>query len=232
MGLGRFNVLGFASRRLAWTFVICAAVLLSACGGDDDKEPTPTKDAGTVAAPTSAGGGASTTKTPGTEPTFDATASNATQAAMNTTVAGFKGDIDACKLVSRNDAEKIIGKKLGNDPFHGAFGFENVQSVCNYNPESVPGTAIVDDQTITLAALTSDDLKTFGIEDDVKTSFKDGMESSKEDEGFQEVDGLGDEAYYTTGAGLNVRKGDTGLTVTNLPLDKAKEFMKKALDNL
>ena len=44
--------------------------------------------------------------------------------------------------------------------------------------------------------------------------------------------GLGDEAFYTNASGLSVRKGDKGIAVSGLPLDKAKEFAKKALGNL
>jgi hypothetical protein len=228
---------------------LCATLLLTACGGNDNKStPTPTKPATTVAAPTSAsggttgtstvttstaGGGANAASTSAAQSATELAGSEATLNAVSTTAASFTGAIDACKLVSRKDAEQIIGQKLSGDPFHGAPGFEKAQFACNYNPASVPGTAVVDGQTVMLVAITKDDLKAFGMTDtDVEKAFADGKEGAKDEAGYTEVTGLGDDAYYTTDSGLSVRKGDKGITVTGLPLDKAKAFAKKALDNL
>jgi hypothetical protein len=229
--------------------LLCAALLLTACGGGDKKAtPTPTKSAATVAAPTT-GTGSSNKATPGThatnasgsttgntssaQPTTDFASLESTANAQLTALASFKGSLDACKLVSRKDAESIIGQKLSGDPFHGTTGIENATFICNYNPESVPGTAVVDGKTVMLVALTKDDLKTLGLpESDLTKVFADDREKAKTQAGFTNVDGLGDEAFYTNASGLSVRKGDKGIAVSGLPLDKAKEFAKKALGNL
>src|SRR5690349_15706279 len=109
------GMLGLMRGRMLWAVVLIAAVLLSACGGDDDDDkPTPTATQGaTVAAPTTAAGGADSASTsPTTEPTFDLAAMEKTADAQSTNVAAFEGEIDACKLVSRKDAEEIMGIKL------------------------------------------------------------------------------------------------------------------------
>lgn len=237
--------------------LLCTALLLTACGGSDKKStPTSTKPAATVAAPTTASGttknaspntaatkssgSTSASTTPSTEPTMDVTAlastAKAGEATFNaeaTTLASFTGSIDACKLVSRSDAEKIIGK-LSGDPFHGGPGVPNAKFVCNYNPASVAGTAVVAGQTVMLFALTKDDLKAFGLpsDQDFQKAFTDGKTRAKQDEGYADVSGVGDEAYYTPSTGLAARKGDKGISVRGLPLDKAKDFAKKALGNL
>jgi hypothetical protein len=222
--------------------MLSATLLLTACGGSKAKPtPTPTKPAATIAAPTTASGTPRTsspttvsgTTSAGAEPTANTTSLEATFGAQMTQIASFTGTIDACKLVSRADAEKIIGKKLSGDPFHGMPGFPNMQAVCNYNPETVPGTAVVDGETVQLFALTKDDLQMLGMTaNNVKQAFADSKASAKDEDGYTDVSGLGDDAYYTNDSGLNVLKGDTGINVKGLPLDKAKEFAKKALDNL
>jgi hypothetical protein len=251
MVLRRFDFRSVAGGRSVGAVVLCATLLLTACGGSDKKStPTPTKSAATVVAPTTAAGSTSGNTTPSAaattasgstsgnttptaEPTFDAASFESTANAQATTFASFTGSIDACKLVSRKDAEKIIGKKLSGDPFHGGPGMPNAKFVCNYNPESVPGTAVVEGQTVMLIALTKDDLKAFDpTQDDVEKAFSEGKESAKEDEGYTDVDGVGDDAYYTTDTGLSARKGDKAVSVMGLPLDKAKDFAKKAIDNL
>jgi hypothetical protein len=255
MGLRRFDVCSLAGGRTLGIALLCATLLLTACGGNNKKStPTPTKPAATVAAPTTASGSAKNASptagatkasgstsgnvTPSTEPTIDITAlastetaAEATFRAQATTMASFTGSIDACKLVSRSDAEKIIGK-LSGDPFHGTPGLENAKFICNYNPAAVPGTAVVEGQTVVLAALSKDDLAALGMTGDVKTEFAKSKADAKTNAGYTDVSGIGDDAYYTTDSGLNVIKGDKGISVSGLPLDKAKDFAKKALDNL
>jgi hypothetical protein len=214
---------------------LAATLVLSACiGDDDDDEPTPTatQAAATVAAPTTAAGGTDGETTPESEPTFDMAALEATSNAQSTMIAEFTGEIDACKLVSREDAEEIIGAKLSGDPFKGGPGFEQAKSFCNYNPESVPGTAVVLGTTIQLVAFNEDDLKALGFADDLETFWEDTKTSAQEDEGFVEVDDVGDDAYFTTDDGFAAREGGTLIAVQGLPQDQATEFVKKAIDNL
>lgn len=228
---GRRAVILLMKGRLVWAVVLGTAVLLSACGGgDDDSTPTP---AATLAAPTTASGGAETGSASVTaEATTDFAALESTANAQATRVAEFSGEIDACKLVGRKDAEEIIGSKLSGDPFPGVPGYTDAKSFCNYNPEGVPGTAVVDGQTVQLIALKEEDVKALGMGDDLDTVWKDGKASAQEAEGYVELDGIGDEAYFTTNGGLAARKGDTVVGVTGLDQEKATKFVKKAIGNL
>jgi hypothetical protein len=221
---------------MLWAVVLVAAVVLSACGGgdDDDDDPTPTATQGaTVAAPTTASGGADTANTsPTAEATFDFAAMEETANAQSTMVAEFKGEIDACDLVSRKDAEEIMGVKLSGDPFPGVPGFTDSRSFCNYNPESVPGTAIIPDESVQLIALKEEDIKALGMGDDIDTFWDEGKASSQDDEGFVEIDDVGDEAHFTPDGGMVARKGDTLIGVSGLDQEKSTKFLKKAIDNL
>jgi hypothetical protein len=209
------------SFRLFGVIAIGAVLLLAACGDSDDDNPEPT--ATSAPAPTS---------------TIEPSASVApgdlqTTVAMATEIAGYQGELNACSLVSRAKAEEIMGEQLSGDPWTGASGLPNLESYCNYNPSDVPGQNIVEGKTVTLIALSKADLAMFDPSiADVKTAFDRAREDAKDEPGYLDVSGLGDEAYYTSDSGLNVLAGDYGLTVSGLSLDKDKQFMQVALDSL
>ncbi|HTX90520.1 MAG TPA: hypothetical protein VMC09_04805 [Anaerolineales bacterium] len=128
------------------------------------------------------------------------------------TVAGqpVKGvTIDACALLTKADAEQILGKPV-EDPTHPVEGSEtfNVFS-CEYKMQG--GTAL-DNASLIVTVPAAGDLQTAQI------AFDTGKQQAQAAYNAAPVDvpGLGDTAYWVGGAGnnLSILKGDINVTLS------------------
>jgi hypothetical protein len=145
--------------------------LLAACGGDDEEGGPSTEQTRTPAATASAG----ETQTP---------AETAQPAA---------GELDPCALVTKADAEGILGASLGEQERQTVGPFET----CIYG----------DDIGNYVQVQASDDVYT-------GSTFDDAMQAAAEELDIEAkpVSGLGDKAYWLVGV-LWVQKGDVSLNV-------------------
>jgi hypothetical protein len=188
--------------------------LLAACGKEKAETPVRVATLGIAPSPTA------------TQPPADAQTAVAE-------ITGYEGQIDACALVGREKIEEVLGAPLSGEPWYGISGFPNLKSYCNYNPADVPRGSFVDGKTITFAVLTKEDLAEFDPNaGDVKTVFDGEKLRARSEAGYREIDGLGDDAYFTPNTGLNVLQGVYGLAVHGLTLDQDRQIMQTALDAL
>jgi hypothetical protein len=180
--------------------VLIAAVVFAACGGDDDDAG----DAGgneTPAATEDNGGGSETSA---------ATDDGASDA-------GGGEAIDACELVTQDEAEGALGASVGEGerqdipPFYG----------CSYETDSV------DQLTVSVVV--------FPSSDDAEAAYELVIDMND----YPTIDGLGDRAYDTQPIGdVTVQKGKYELSVDILTEDNeadfaaAKDLAKTALGRL
>ncbi len=102
---------------------------------------------------------------------------------------------DPCSLLTKEEIGTAVGAEMG-DP-HSDDGMH-----CMYSGPATPATG---------AAVTA----AWGP-DNVKMLFTDGKRLLKERSStnlFQDITGIGDEAFYVPGAGLSVRKGDAFFSI-------------------
>jgi hypothetical protein len=161
-------------RALAALFLLALSglVLLAACGGDDDEEGTPsTEETRTPAATASAG----ETQTP------------------EETAQPAAGELDPCALLTKADADAIVGASLSEPERQTVGPFET----CIYS----------DDAGNYVQVQVSSDVYT-------ESSFDDAMQAAAEELDIEakSVSGLGDKAYWLSGV-LWIQKGDVSLNV-------------------
>ena len=172
-----FNALG-----VLFLAAVSALFLLAACGGDDEETTTPS---GTRAP-------AATQTTTGTQ----APAATASPAAEETATAAPQpaaGELDPCALLTKAEAEGILGASLGEQERQTVGPFET----CIYG----------DDIGNYVQVQVSSDVYT-------QSTFDDAMQSAAEqlDIEAMPVSGLGDKAYWLAGI-LWVQKGDVSLNL-------------------
>jgi len=180
-------------------------ILLAACGGDDESTATPggTRTAAATAAATG-------TRAPA------ATASpRATQAATATAQAST-GEIDPCALVTKAEAEAIVGESLGEP----AVTITEMLAGCLYSAPDFDSVNV--------------DVLTYDSEDDAKSLFQMAIDIND----YPEIEGIGDRAYDSRPIGdITVLKGKYELSVDvstggEDDLEVAKGLAAKAVDRL
>jgi len=197
MPLRALGVLSFAA--------LSGLILLAACGGDDESTATP---GGTrTAAATAAATGTRTAAAPASP--------RATQAATATAQAST-GEIDPCALVTKAEAEAIVGESLGEP----AVTITKMLAGCLY---STP-----DFDSVNVDVLTSDS------EDDAKSLFQMAIDIND----YPEIEGIGDRAYDSRPIGdITVLKGKYELSIDvstggEDDFEVAKDLAAKAVDRL
>ena len=197
MPLRALGVLSFAA--------LSGLILLAACGGDDESTATP---GGTRPA-------AATAAAPGTR-TAAATASpRATQAATATAQAST-GEIDPCALVTKAEAEAIVGESLGEP----AVTITKMLAGCLYSTPDFDSVNV--------------DVLTYDSEDDAKSLFQLAIDIND----YPEIEGIGDRAYDSRPIGdITVLKGKYELSVGvstggEDDFEVAKGLAAKAVDRL
>jgi len=197
MPLRALGVLSFAA--------LSGLILLAACGGDDESTATPggTRTAAATAAAT------------GTR-TAAATASpRATQAATATAQAST-GEIDPCALVTKAEAEAIVGESLGEP----AVTITKMLAGCLYSTPDFDSVNV--------------DVLTYDSEDDAKSLFQLAIDIND----YPEIEGIGDRAYDSRPIGdITVLKGKYELSVGvstggEDDFEVAKGLAAKAVDRL
>ena len=195
---------------------ISSLLLLAACGGGDNKEATGTPSGTRAPAATQTTTG---TQAPAGTPSAGATqtpAAAATQAATPAPQASG-GEIDPCALVTKAEAEAIVGESLG-DPV-----VTNTQMLtsCIYSTPNFDSVGV--------------DVLTYNNEDDAKSGFQLAIDINN----YPKIDGIGDGAYDSRPIGdITVRKGKYELSVdvntddAEADFQTAKDLAAKAVDRL
>ena len=203
---------------------LSVALLLAACGGDN--EETTATPGGTLVATatqtTSDTPAAGVTQTPAGEATQTATA----------TAQGSAGEIDPCALVTKAEAEAIVGEPLDGP----AVTRTEMASSCLYSTPDLKGVNV--------------GVLTYQNEDDAESAFWLAIDINN----FPEVGGIGDRAYdsrpigditvlkgkYEVSVDVNV-EGDEGqgadvegddVEWTGIDFEAARELAAKAVDRL
>ena len=199
MPLRALGVLFFAA--------LSGLILVVACGGDDG-ESTATPGGTRTPAATAAATG---TRAPA------ATASlRATQAATATPQAST-GEIDPCALVTKEEAEAIIGESL-DEPL---VTITELLASCLYSTPDFDSVNV--------------DVLTYDSEDDAKSLFQLAIDIND----YPEVEGIGDQAYDSRPIGdITALKGKYELSVDisveggDADFETAKDVAAKAVDRL
>ena len=143
------------------------------------------------------------TQTPAaTQPSVQATAQPPAQAPVSAA-------IDACSLLTKADAEQILGKPV-DDPTHPVTGNEIfIVDSCDYK---VTGGTPLDNATLIVTVPSGGDLAT------AQTAFNTGKQQAQAAYGSAPADvpGVGDSAYWVSGSGnnLSILKGDMNITLS------------------
>ena len=194
--------------RLRWVMLLAAALaalalLGAACGGDDDDDTG--ADGGGATATVDSGdggdGGSDETSEATAEPDGDDDASS--------------GDaVDACSLITIDEAEAALGATVGEGtrldtpPVYG----------CTYETEAFAQVSII--------VVVFDD----------PAQAEEVYQLAIDNNDYPEIDGIGDRAYFALGFGVTSQQGRYEVTVDVIgpdddqPLDE--ELAKKALDRL
>jgi hypothetical protein len=117
--------------------------------------------------------------------------------------------IDACTLLTKTDAEQILGNPV-DAPSRPVTGNETfVVDSCKYG---LTGGTPLDNATLIVTVPSANDLQTAQI------AFNTGKQEAQANYGAAPVDvpGLGDSAYWVGGAGnnLSILKGDVNITIS------------------
>jgi hypothetical protein len=199
MPLRALGVLSFAA--------LSGLILLAACGGDDESTATPggTRTPAATAAATSTRGPAATA----------AASPRATQAGTATPQAST-GEIDPCTLVTKAEAEAIVGESLGEP----AVTITKMLVGCLYSTPDFDSVNV--------------DVLTYDSEDDAKSLFQLAIDINH----YPEIEGIGDRAYDSRPIGdITVLKGKYELSVDvstggEDDFEVAKGLAAKAVDRL
>jgi hypothetical protein len=203
MPLRALEVLSFAA--------LSGLILLAACGGDDESTATPggTRTPAATAAATGTRTAAATASPRATQ------AGTATQAATATAQAST-GEIDPCALVTKAEAEAIVGESLGEP----AVTITEMLAGCLYSTPDFDSVNV--------------DVLTYDSEDDAKSLFQMAIDIND----YPEVEGIGDRAYDSRPIGdITVLKGKYELSVGvstggEDDFEVAKGLAAKAVDRL
>ena len=209
-GPGASNGRGLSLKALAALFLLALSglLLMAACGGDDDEEATGTPSGTRTAAATQTAAG---TQAPAetASPAAEETATAAPQASG--------GEIDPCALVTKEEAEAIIGESL-DEP---VVTITELLVGCLY---STP-----DFETVNVDVLIYDD------EDQAESGFELALDIND----YPEVEGIGERAYDSRPIGdITVLKGKYELSVDvsvddgEADFETAKDVAAKAVDRL
>lgn len=180
-------------------------ILLAACGGDDEEltgTPGPTRTPAATAVATG-------TRAPA------ATASpRATQAATATAQAS-SGEIDPCALVTKEEAEAVVGESLG----------EPVVTITELLAGCLYSTPDFDSVNV--------DVLTYEDEDQAESGFQLAIDIND----YPEIEGIGDRAYDSRPIGdITVLKGKYELSIDvsagEDDFEVAKDLAAKAADRL
>jgi hypothetical protein len=199
MPLRALGVLSFAA--------LSGLILLAACGGDDESTATPggTRTPAATAAATSTRGPAATA----------AASPRATQAGTATPQAST-GEIDPCTLVTKAEAEAVVGESLGEP----AVTITEMLAGCLYSTPDFDSVNV--------------DVLTYDSEDDAKSLFQMAIDIND----YPEIEGIGDRAYDSRPIGdITVLKGKYELSVGvstggEDDFEVAKGLAAKAVDRL
>jgi hypothetical protein len=198
MPLRALGVLSFAA--------LSGLILLAACGGDDESTATP----GGTRTP------AATAAATGTRTAAATSSPRATQAATATAQAST-GEIDPCALVTKAEAEAIVGESL-DEP---VVTITQMLAGCLYSTSDLESVNV--------------DVLTYDSEDDAESGFQLAIDISN----YPEVEGIGDRAYDSRPIGdIRVLKGKYELSVDvnveggDADFETAKEVAAKAVDRL
>ena len=205
-------------KALAALFLLALSglLLLAACGGDDEDESTGTPSGTRAPAATQTTTG---TQAPAGTQSAEATESPAAEATQTATAApqASGGEIDPCALVTKEEAEAIIGESLG-DPLE---TITELLASCLY---STP-----DFDSVNVDVLIYDD------EDQAEGGFELALDIND----YPEVEGIGDRAYDSRPIGdITVLKGKYELSVDvsveggEADFETAKDVAAKAVDRL
>jgi hypothetical protein len=205
---GASNGRGLPLKALAALFLLALSglLLMAACGGDDDEEATGTPSGTRTPAATTAG-----TQAPAetASPQAEETATAAPQTSG--------GEIDPCDLVTKEEAEAIIGESL-DEP---TVTITELLVGCLY---STP-----DFETVNVDVLIYDD------EDQAESGFELALDIND----YPEVEGIGERAYDSRPIGdITVLKGKYELSVDvsvddgEADFETAKDVAAKAVDRL
>ena len=182
-------------------------LLLAACGGDDE-ESTPSAT-GTPAA--------AATQTPAGTSAAEETASPAAEETATTEPQASGGEFDPCALVTKSEAEAIIGESLG-DPL---VTITELLSSCLYSTPDFESVNV--------------DVLTYDNEDDAQSGFQLAIDINH----YPQVEGIGDRAYDSRPIGdITVLKGKYELSVDvsvagdDADFETAKDVAAKAVDRL
>ena len=189
---------------------LAGLLLLAACGGDDDEETAATPS-GTQAAVA--------TQTPSGTPAAEATESPAAEATetAESIPEPSAGEIDPCALVTKEEAEAIVGESLG-DPL---VTITELLASCLYSTPDFESVNV--------------DVLIYDSEDNAEGGFEVALDIND----YPEVEGIGDRAYDSRPLGdITVLKGKYELSVdvsvedTDADFETAKDVAAKAVDRL
>ena len=209
MPLRALGVLSFAA--------LSGLILLAACGGDDESTATPggTRTPAATAAATGTRTAAATAAATGTRAPAATASPRATQAATATAQAST-GEIDPCALVTKAEAEAIVGESLGEP----AVTITKMLAGCLYSTPDFDSVNV--------------DVLTYDSEDDAKSLFQLAIDIND----YPEIEGIGDRAYDSRPIGdITVLKGKYELSVGvstggEDDFEVAKGLAAKAVDRL
>jgi len=189
---------------------LAGLLLLAACGGDDDEESTATPS-GTQAAVA--------TQTPSGTPAAEETESPAAEATetAESTPEPSAGELDPCALVTKEEAEAIVGESL-DDPL---VTITELLASCLYSTPDFESVNV--------------DVLIYDSEDNAEGGFELALDIND----YPEIEGIGDRAYDSRPIGdITVLKGKYELSVDvsvgdgEVDFETAKDVAAKAVDRL
>ena len=189
-------------------------LLLAACGGGNEGSAATPGGTRTPAATSAATGTRVATSTSAARATQTATA-GATRAATATAQAS-SGEIDPCTLVTKAEAEAVVGQSLGEP----AVTITEMLAGCLYTTSDLESVNV--------------DVLTYDSADDAKSGFQLAIDINH----YPEIEGIGDRAYDSRPIGdITVLKGKYELSIDvstgeQDEFEVAKDLASKAVERL
>ena len=184
-------------------------LLLAACGGDDEESTVAPSGTRAPAVTQTAAG----TQSAGATQTAESAATQAATTAPQTS----GGDLDPCALVTKAEAEAIVGESL-DEP---VVTITELLASCLYSTPDFDSVSV--------------DVLIYDREDDAKSGFQLAIDIND----YPEVEGIGDQAYDSRPIGdITVLKGKYELSVDvsveggDADFETAKDVAAKAVDRL